>query len=53
MATMEADRILVTGTLGTMVEIVEKEEPRAPTLIIVGDVVSLHKDLAWFGTSAR
>jgi siroheme synthase len=32
-----------------MVEVVEKNNPRAPTLIIVGDVVRLHKSLAWFG----
>jgi len=33
------------------VAIVEREKPRAPTLIIVGDVVRLHEDLAWFGES--
>jgi uroporphyrin-III C-methyltransferase/precorrin-2 dehydrogenase/sirohydrochlorin ferrochelatase len=46
--TLIEQRVLV-GTLSTMVSIVEREQPRAPTLIIVGDVVSLHKDLAWFG----
>jgi uroporphyrin-III C-methyltransferase / precorrin-2 dehydrogenase / sirohydrochlorin ferrochelatase len=46
--TMIEQRVLV-GTLATMASIVEREQPHAPTLIIVGDVVSLHKDLAWFG----
>ena len=43
---------VITGTLSTMVEIVEREAPRAPTLIIVGDVVKLHSELAWYGDSA-
>ena len=44
-----AEQRVLVGTLETMVDIVEREKPRAPTLIIVGDVVCLHKDLAWFG----
>jgi uroporphyrin-III C-methyltransferase/precorrin-2 dehydrogenase/sirohydrochlorin ferrochelatase len=40
---------VLTGTLATIVEIVHREQPAAPTLIIVGDVVRLHADLAWFG----
>ncbi|GAB3272353.1 siroheme synthase CysG [Parahaliea aestuarii] len=47
-ATMEGQRVLV-GTLATMEDIVAREKPHAPTLIIVGDVVRLHRDLAWFG----
>ncbi|KZX53412.1 sirohydrochlorin ferrochelatase [Halioglobus sp. HI00S01] len=46
-ATTKEQRVL-TGTLSTIVEIVEREKPRAPTLIIVGSVVLLHDDLAWF-----
>jgi uroporphyrin-III C-methyltransferase/precorrin-2 dehydrogenase/sirohydrochlorin ferrochelatase len=46
--TMLEQRVLL-GTLATMVEVVEREQPTAPTLIIVGDVVRLHEDLAWFG----
>jgi uroporphyrin-III C-methyltransferase/precorrin-2 dehydrogenase/sirohydrochlorin ferrochelatase len=46
--TQMEQRVLV-GTLGTMVEIVAKAQPAAPTLIIVGDVVRLHEDLSWFG----
>ena len=40
---------VITGTLATMAAIVERENPRAPTLIIVGNVVHLHDRLAWFG----
>ena len=40
------------GSLATMPEIVEREKPRAPTLTIVGEVVSLHDKLSWFGTSS-
>ena len=40
---------VITGTLATMVATVEREKPRAPTLIIVGNVVRLHETLAWFG----
>jgi uroporphyrin-III C-methyltransferase/precorrin-2 dehydrogenase/sirohydrochlorin ferrochelatase len=39
------------GTLATMPGIVEREKPRAPTLTIVGEVVSLHDKLSWFGPS--
>ena len=45
---MPGQRVL-TGTLATMVDIVQREQPRAPTLIIVGNVVRLHASLAWFG----
>lgn len=37
-----------TGTLATMPAIIAAEEVKAPTLIIVGEVVELHKQLAWF-----
>jgi uroporphyrin-III C-methyltransferase/precorrin-2 dehydrogenase/sirohydrochlorin ferrochelatase len=40
---------VITGTLETMVDIVQREQPHAPTLIIVGNVVRLHARLAWFG----
>lgn len=47
-ATLKEQRVL-TGTLCTMADVVERERPTAPTLIIVGDVVRLHKELSWFG----
>jgi uroporphyrin-III C-methyltransferase/precorrin-2 dehydrogenase/sirohydrochlorin ferrochelatase len=37
-----------TGTIETLPGIVQREEPRPPTLIIVGEVVRLHDKLAWF-----
>jgi len=46
--TLIEQRVLI-GTLATMVDIVVREKPKAPTLIIVGDVVKLHQRLAWFG----
>ena len=39
---------VITGTLGTLPAIAEREKPQAPTLIIVGGVVSLRAKLAWF-----
>lgn len=38
----------VTGTLGTIAEIGQKEKIKPPAIIVVGDVVSLRKDLNWF-----
>ncbi len=37
-----------TGTIDTLPEIAAREQPKPPTLIIVGDVVQLHEKLAWF-----
>ncbi len=37
-----------TGTLETIQEIVEREKPKPPTLIIVGEVVKLQDKLSWF-----
>lgn len=36
------------ATLASLPELAEREQPQAPTLIIVGGVVSLHSKLAWF-----
>ncbi|EAR09668.1 siroheme synthase CysG [Reinekea blandensis] len=36
------------GTLATMPDIVDREKPQAPTLTIVGEVVSLHAKLNWY-----
>jgi uroporphyrin-III C-methyltransferase/precorrin-2 dehydrogenase/sirohydrochlorin ferrochelatase len=47
-ATTEEQRVL-QGTLETMADIIQREQPRAPTLIIVGPVVSLRENLGWFG----
>ncbi|MCG7930643.1 MAG: siroheme synthase CysG [Candidatus Thiodiazotropha lotti] len=37
-----------TGTLENILETVERERPKPPTLIIVGHVVELQEKLAWF-----
>ena len=37
-----------TGTVGTLASIVEAKRPRAPTLVIVGEVVRLREKLDWF-----
>lgn len=37
-----------TGDLQTMPELIKNEKVKAPTLIIIGTVVSLHSSLAWF-----
>jgi uroporphyrin-III C-methyltransferase / precorrin-2 dehydrogenase / sirohydrochlorin ferrochelatase len=47
-ATTTAQRVL-TGTLSTIAGVVERENPKAPTLLIIGDVVTLQQELAWFG----
>ncbi len=39
---------VITGTLSTLPGIAEREKPQAPTLIIVGGVVTLHEKLTWF-----
>ncbi|GGK75962.1 siroheme synthase CysG [Amphritea balenae] len=43
------DQQVLTGTLTTLPELQEQAKLPAPALIIVGEVVLLHEDLAWFG----
>jgi uroporphyrin-III C-methyltransferase / precorrin-2 dehydrogenase / sirohydrochlorin ferrochelatase len=38
-----------SGTLASIVELAERERPKPPTLIIVGQVVKLRDKLAWYG----
>ncbi|WP_461520754.1 siroheme synthase CysG [Porticoccus sp.] len=45
--TTARQRVFV-GDLTTLPDIVRKAEAKAPTLIIVGDVVKLHDTLSWF-----
>lgn len=40
------------GTLDTLPKLVTEREVRAPTLLIIGGVVSLHEKLRWFGGDA-
>tara|TARA_A100001391_G_scaffold899_2_gene1290 strand:+ start:3926 stop:5317 length:1392 start_codon:yes stop_codon:yes gene_type:complete len=42
---------VITGTLADLADTVEGREIHAPTLIIVGSVVSLHPRYRWFGQS--
>jgi uroporphyrin-III C-methyltransferase/precorrin-2 dehydrogenase/sirohydrochlorin ferrochelatase len=44
-----ANQVVVTGTLATLPQLVEGRSIKAPTLVIIGDVVRLHDKLAWFG----
>jgi uroporphyrin-III C-methyltransferase/precorrin-2 dehydrogenase/sirohydrochlorin ferrochelatase len=39
-----------TGTLDDIQRLVDREKPKPPTLIIVGEVVRLREKLAWFRT---
>jgi len=50
-ATTPRQRVF-TGTLGDMPERIANEEVKAPTLIIVGNVVKLHDKLNWFRSQA-
>jgi uroporphyrin-III C-methyltransferase / precorrin-2 dehydrogenase / sirohydrochlorin ferrochelatase len=45
--TLRSQRVFA-GTVKTLPEIVERGQVRAPTLIIVGQVVRLHEKLHWF-----
>ncbi|MFZ2649088.1 MAG: uroporphyrinogen-III C-methyltransferase [Burkholderiaceae bacterium] len=47
-ATLESQRS-VCATLATLAEAVAREGLESPCLTIVGEVVRLHDDLAWFG----
>ena len=49
-ATTRQQKVLI-GTLGTMPELVDQTQIKPPTLIIVGDVVTLHEKLSWFGSA--
>ncbi|MFY0677391.1 MAG: uroporphyrinogen-III C-methyltransferase [Neptuniibacter sp.] len=43
------DQKVLTGTLATLPGLQEKAQLEAPALIIVGEVVTLHDNLSWFG----
>jgi len=45
--TTEKQRVF-TGTLSNIQELIEKEKPKPPTLIIVGEVVNLQEKLSWY-----
>jgi uroporphyrin-III C-methyltransferase/precorrin-2 dehydrogenase/sirohydrochlorin ferrochelatase len=41
------------GTLASILDIVEQDHPKPPTLVIVGEVVKLRDKLSWFHAPAR
>ncbi len=41
---------VVIGSLTTLADKVKSAEVKAPTLLIIGSVVSLHKELSWYLT---
>lgn len=43
---------VIVGTLDSIVEQVSRSDVKAPTLIIIGDVVTLRDKLNWFGPDA-
>ncbi len=45
--TTEKQRV-ITGTLSNIQELIETEQPKPPTLIIVGEVVKLQEKLSWY-----
>ena len=50
--TTENQRVHV-GNLANLAEIIEREKVKPPTLIIVGDVVTLHEKLKWFNPTGE
>lgn len=44
-----SDQRVLTGTLANIADRQTREQLPTPALIIVGEVVSLHQDLCWFG----
>jgi uroporphyrin-III C-methyltransferase/precorrin-2 dehydrogenase/sirohydrochlorin ferrochelatase len=44
------DQRLISGTLGSIVALVEDVSPQPPTLIIIGNVVKLAGTLRWYGS---
>src|SRR5690606_41463545 len=45
-----SSQMVLTGTLASMPALVEQTEIKPPTLLIVGEVVSLRDKLKWFDT---
>lgn len=47
------DQRLWVATLATMPALIKRDPPEAPTLTIVGEVVSLHERLNWLGATVH
>jgi len=50
--TLQNQRV-ITGTLATIAAAAARAGLQSPTLLVVGEVVSLHDSLAWFNTGAQ
>ena len=50
--TLENQRV-ISGTLGTIAQAARVASLQSPTLLVVGEVVSLHDSLAWFNSGAQ
>jgi uroporphyrin-III C-methyltransferase/precorrin-2 dehydrogenase/sirohydrochlorin ferrochelatase len=50
--TLENQRV-ITGTLTTIAAAAARAGLQSPTLLVVGEVVSLHDSLAWFNPVAQ
>lgn len=48
-----AEQRLLIGTLDNIVEVTDREQARAPTIIIIGGVVKLAQTLGWYGETRR
>ena len=46
--TYEAQQV-IAGTLSTIADLADAEHLRAPSIIVIGDVVRLRESLSWFG----
>ena len=47
------DQRVISGTLGTIAAAAAASNVESPALLIVGEVVSLHDQLAWFNGAAQ
>jgi uroporphyrin-III C-methyltransferase len=43
-----SDQRIAVGTLENIEEVVEREQITNPSMIVIGEVVTLHKKLNWF-----
>ncbi|HSG52270.1 MAG TPA: uroporphyrinogen-III C-methyltransferase, partial [Rheinheimera sp.] len=48
-----SDQRVVTGSLQQLATLIEQHQLQSPALLIIGDVVTLQRDLHWFGTKSQ
>jgi len=46
------DQRVITGTLATIADVTVASNVQSPALLVVGEVVSLQRQLAWFNSAA-